>query len=87
MKIKLICIFNFWFLVFRFSSSMSSAYAMGERPTHEPRYVRVAIIRSTPLLSLTLRGPYKIRTLHTDEPIFVGKGLRRAKVDPTPSGI
>ena len=87
MKIKLRCIFNFWFLVFSFSSSMSSAYAMGERPTREPRYVRVAVIRSTPSLSLTLRGPYKIRTLHTDEPIFVGKGLRGAKVSPTPSGI
>ena len=63
------------------------AYAMGGRPVYEVRYVRVEIAASKQPLNLTLRGPYQIKTLDTDELLEEGSGLKNAKIFPVPNGI
>lgn len=77
------------FIFFLISSILllASAWAMGKGPPHPPRYIRVAIIRGQGELSLTLQGPYEIRTLHTGELLTAGRSLRKARARPTPSGI
>ncbi|MEA3328537.1 MAG: SpoIID/LytB domain-containing protein [Candidatus Omnitrophota bacterium] len=63
------------------------AYAMGERPVYEVRYVRVEIASSKQPLSLTLRSSYQIKTLDTDELLKKGTGLKNAEIFPVSNGI
>lgn len=66
---------------------LGSVWAMGTRPPHPPRYIRVAVIRNASELSLTLRGSFQIKTLHTNEVLLKGRSLRSARVRPITSGI
>ena len=62
-------------------------YAMGSLPPHQPRYIRVAVIRDAPSLVLALRSPFQVKTMHTDELLLEGKRLKKAKVSPVTNGI
>jgi len=64
-----------------------SVYAMGSLPPHQPRYIRVAVIRDAPSLVLALRSPFRVKTMHTDELLLEGKRLKRARVSPVTNGI
>jgi stage II sporulation protein D len=60
---------------------------MGKRFPHEPTYIRVGIIRNAKSLNLTLRSPYQIKMLHTDELLAEGEGLRNTEIFPISNGI
>ena len=62
-------------------------YAMGSLPPHQPRYIRVAVIRDAPSLVLALRSPFQIKTIHTDELLLEGRLLKKARVSPVTNGI
>ncbi len=62
-------------------------YAMGSLPPHQPRYIRVAVIRDAPSLVLSLRSPFQVKTMHTDELLLEGKRLKKARVSPVTNGI
>lgn len=52
-----------------------------------PRLVRVAVIRNAKHLNLAIKGPYKILALQTNDVLFEGMSLRRAKVLPFSWGL
>ncbi len=68
-------------------TNSSPVYAMGSLPPHQPRHIRVAVIRDAQSLVLTLRAPFQIKTLHTDEVLLEGKRLKKAEVRPVTNGL
>ncbi len=64
------------------------AYAMGTPPPrHKPRYIRVAVVKDAPQLTLSVKGKYEVLSPHTDEVLIEGNSLHRAKVLPEYSGV
>jgi len=49
--------------------------------------IRVAIIRDVSKITLAIKGPYKIYTLHTDELLHQAEKLSTSKVIPLNSGV
>jgi stage II sporulation protein D len=68
-------------LYFLLSTIYFSSHALAEQN------IRVAVIRDAPEFNLSIRGPYHILTLQTDEILISDRSLRQAKVYPNPSGL
>lgn len=66
---------------------LSDAYAAGRRPSRAPNYVRVAVIKDAREITLSIRGPYQIFALHTDQVLSQGSSLHKARISPATSGI
>ncbi|MBU3933820.1 MAG: SpoIID/LytB domain-containing protein [Candidatus Omnitrophica bacterium] len=67
-------------LIFIWGAETSCSWA-------ESNIVRVAVITDATQIELTIRSPYQILALNTNEELYKGRRLWRAKVAPGESGI
>ena len=77
-----ICLLIFFIILF-YAADKSSAYNFADRR----EIVRISVIKNTPKISLKIKSPYRISTLHTGQLINDGRRLRSSFILPTTSGI
>lgn len=63
------------------------AYGFGSRPPRQRKIIRVAVVRSKPQITLTLKGCYEIYALGTDMKILSGSRLKKTVINSTAEGL
>jgi len=54
---------------------------------YKPPVLRIAVIKNADIVTLTIKGKYKIRSVYTQEILHEGRSLKNSKVAPTISGL
>jgi stage II sporulation protein D len=84
---ELISNYNLSFLIFLFCSLLISISPLMAATINIPEKIRVAVADNADELNLSIKGPYEIRTLETEELLEEGQTFFNIKIRPFSYGI